>query len=315
MTRRVALQILLLLLVAGLFGAAFMNAKANLEARNIPTSFAFLWQTAGFGLNQSLIPYSPLDSYGRALLSGALNTLIVSLIASALATVFGFAVGFARLSPHWALARLAGLYVESLRNIPLLLHLLFWYIVLLAPLPAPEHSVSLGGIVLNNRGIYFPFPLLGWPAFEPARNAFNVEGGLRLAPEAAAMIAGLTFYTSSYIAEILRAGVQAVARGQSEAALALGLSAAQTRKLVVLPQALRVALPPLVSQYLALTKNSSLAAFIGFADLMQVSGTILNQTGAALQTLAADMALYFGLSVLTLALMRRIERGSDWGAR
>lgn len=315
MARRVTLQIALLLLVAGLFGAAFVNAQANLEARHIPTSFAFLWQTAGFGLNQSLIPYSPLDSYGRALLSGALNTLIVSLIASVLATMIGFAIGFARLSSHWALARLAGLYVESLRNIPLLLHLLFWYIVLLTPLPTPEHSLSFGGLLLNNRGVYVPFPMLGWPAFEPARNAFNVEGGLRLAPEAAAMIAGLTFYTASYIAEIVRAGAQSVGRGQSEAALALGLSAAQTRKLVVMPQALRVALPPLISQYLALTKNSSLAAFIGFADLMQVSGTILNQTGAALQTLTADMALYLGLSMLTLALMRRVERGSDWGAR
>ena len=129
------------------------------------------------------------------------------------------------------------------------------------------------------------------------------------------MILGLTFYTAAYIAEMLRAGVQAVPRGQGEAASALGLSPAQTRRLVVTPQALRVALPPLISQYLALTKNSSLAAFIGFADLMQVSGTILNQTGAALQTIAVDMALYLGLSVLTLALMRRIERKSDWGAK
>jgi general L-amino acid transport system permease protein len=315
MTRRVALQAALVLLVAGLFAAAVLNARANLEARNIPTSFAFLWQTAGFGLNQSVIPYSPLDTYAKALLVGVLNTLIVSVVASVLATLVGFAVGFARLSPHWALSRLAALYVETLRNIPLLLHLLFWYIVLLTPLPPPENSLSLAGILVNNRGLYFPFPGLGWPAFDAAQNAFNVEGGLRLAPEAAAMITGLTFYTAAYIAEILRAGVQAVPRGQGEAAQALGLSAAQTRKLVILPQALRVALPPLISQYLALTKNSSLAAFIGFADLMQVSGTILNQSGAALQTIAVDMALYLGLSVLTLALMRRIERRSDWGTR
>jgi general L-amino acid transport system permease protein len=315
MTRRVALQAALVLLVAGLFAAAVLNARANLEARNIPTSFAFLWQTAGFGLNQSVIPYSPLDTYAKALLVGVLNTLIVSVVASVLATLVGFAVGFARLSPHWALSRLAALYVETLRNIPLLLHLLFWYIVLLTPLPPPENSLSLAGILVNNRGLYFPFPGLGWPAFDAAQNAFNVEGGLRLAPEAAAMITGLTFYTAAYIAEILRAGVQAVPRGQGEAAQALGLSAAQTRKLVILPQALRVALPPLISQYLALTKNSSLAAFIGFADLMQVSGTILNQSGAALQTIAVDTALYLGLSVLTLALMRRIERRSDWGTR
>lgn len=315
MNRRIALQALVLLLVAALFAAAAFNAAKNLEARHIPTSFAFLWQTAGFGVNQSVIPFSPLDTYARALLVGALNTLVVSAVASVLSTVVGFAIGFAKLSAHWGLSRLAALYIETFRNIPLLLHLLFWYIVLLTPLPQPEHSLSFAGALLNNRGLYFPFPGLGWPAFDPALNAYNVEGGLRLSPEAAALIFGLTFYTAAYIAEILRAGVQAVPRGQGEAAQALGLSPAQTRRLVVMPQALRVALPPLISQYLALTKNSSLAAFIGFADLMQVSGTILNQTGAALQTIAIDMALYLGLSMLTLALMRRIEKKSDWGAK
>jgi general L-amino acid transport system permease protein len=315
MGRRLALQALALLAIGALFVVALLNARHNLAARNIPTSFAFLGQIAGFGLNQSVIPYSPLDTYGRALLVGVLNTLIVSVVSSVLATLVGFVVGFARMSSHWALSRLAFLYVETLRNLPLLLHLLFWYIVLLTPLPGPEHSLSLAGVLLNNRGLYLPCPGLGWPLFDAARNAFNVEGGLRLAPEAAAMIFGLTFYTASYIAEILRAGVQSVPRGQSEAALALGLSGGQIRRLVVLPQALRVALPPLISQYLALTKNSSLAAFIGFADLMQVSGTILNQTGAALQTIAVDMALYLGLSLLTLALMRRIERAYDWSAR
>ena len=305
----------MLLALGGLVVAAGVNAAHNLAARNIPTSFGFLWQIAGFGLNQSVIPYSPLDTYGRALLVGVLNTLIVSVVASVLATVVGFVVGFARLSPHWALSRLAFLYVEVLRNLPLLLHLLFWYIVLLTPLPGPEHSLAFAGVLLNNRGLYLPCPGLGWPVFDAARNGFNVEGGLRLAPEAAALIFALSLYTASYIAEILRAGVQAVPRGQSEAAMALGLSAPQVRRLVVLPQALRVALPPLISQYLALTKNSSLAAFIGFADLMQVSGTILNQTGAALQTIAVDMGLYLGLSLLTLALMRRIERSFDWSAR
>ncbi len=314
MKRRVWLQIFLLLIVAALLVAAVVNAQNNLAARNIPTSFAFLSQTAGFGLNQSVIAYSPLDTYGRALLVGLLNTLIVSALSSVLATVLGFAVGFARLSPHWALSRLGALYVETLRNIPLLLHLLFWYVAILAPLPGPERSLSLAGALLNNRGLYLPCPGLGFPAFDAARNAFNVEGGLRLAPEAAAMIFALTLYTASYVAEILRAGVQAVPRGQSEAAAALGLSLSKTRRLVILPQALRVALPPLISQYLALTKNSSLAAFIGFADLMQVSGTILNQTGAALQTIAVDMGLYLGLSLLTLALMRRVERSYGRGA-
>lgn len=192
MKRRVWLQIFLLLIVAALLVAAVVNAQNNLAARNIPTSFAFLSQTAGFGLNQSVIAYSPLDTYGRALLVGLLNTLIVSALSSVLATVLGFAVGFARLSPHWALSRLGALYVETLRNIPLLLHLLFWYVAILAPLPGPERSLSLAGALLNNRGLYLPCPGLGFPAFDAARNAFNVEGGLRLAPEAAAMIFALT---------------------------------------------------------------------------------------------------------------------------
>jgi general L-amino acid transport system permease protein len=319
--RRLLPQLALLLVVGGLFALAFINARANLTARNIPTSFDFLGHIAGFGVTQSLIPYGPLDSYARALLVGLLNTLLVSVLASIFASLIGFAAGFARLSRNWALARLATLYVESFRNVPLLLHLLFWYVVLLSPLPPPSESFEFAGVFLNNRGLSLPgltfaqgWPGLDWPVFDPAINRFNVEGGWRLAPEAAALVFGLSLYTGSYIAEIVRAGVQAVARGQSEAAAALGLSRGQIRKLVVLPQALRIVMPPLISQYLALTKNSSLAAFIGFADLMQVSGTILNQTGAALQTIAIDMALYLALSALTLLVVRLYERRFAWAA-
>ena len=369
--RRWLFQALLLAAVGGLFAAAFLNARANLAARGIPTSLDFLNHVAGFGLNQSLIPYSPLSSYARALLVGLLNTLLVSALAGVFATIIGFAAGFARLSGHWALAKLAMLYVETVRNIPLLLQLLFWYVAILAPLPGPDHSLSLAGALLNNRGLDLPaltfapgalwvgltaiaaailaptwrrharfspprgvvtllivagLPLaaffafdrpigLDLPVYDASVNVYNIERGLRLPPEVFALVLALSLYTGSYIAEIVRAGVNSVARGQSEAAAALGLTSGQTRKLVVVPQAMRIIMPPLISQYLAMTKNSSLAAFVGFADLMQVSGTILNQTGAAVQVIALDMAIYLSLSLATLAILRLYERRLSWGAR
>ncbi len=366
--KNVALQALLLAAVGGLLIAAVANAGANLAARGIPTSFAFLDHVAGFGINQSLIPYSPLSSYARALLAGLLNTLLVSALAALFATLIGFAAGFARLSGHWALSKLAALYVETVRNIPLLLQLLFWYVAILAPLPGPADSLSLPGVLLNNRGLNLPAPNfapgaafvaaaflagaalaywrrrsggrrsmattalllfgpalatffvfgrpigLDFPVYDAAVNRFNVEGGLRLPPEITALVLALSLYTGSYIAEIVRAGVNSVPRGQSEAAAALGLKPAQARKWVILPQAMRIVTPPLISQYLALTKNSSLAAFIGFADLMQVSGTILNQTGAAVQVIALDMVIYLALSLATLGLLRLYERRFHWGA-
>ncbi len=362
-----AVQALLLAAVAAVFFAAFANARANLSARGIPTSFDFLDHVAGFGLNQSLIAYSPLSSYARALLVGLLNTMLVSVLAGIFATIIGFAAGFARLSGFWALSKLAALYVETLRNIPLLLQILFWYVAILSPLPGPAGSLTAPGVLMNNRGLYLPaltfgpgaswvalalvagaalvfwrrrsgaahsglvtalmivgpalaaFFFLGrpigldFPIYDASANRFNVEGGLRLAPEITALVLALSLYTGSYIAEIVRAGVNSVPRGQSEAAAALGLKPEQARKLVVLPQAMRIVMPPLISQYLAMAKNSSLAAFVGFADLMQVSGTILNQTGAAVQVIALDMAIYLGLSLATLAILRLYERRFSWG--
>ena len=416
--RSLALQALLLAAVAALFAAAFANARANLSARGIPTSLDFLGHVAGFGLNQSFIAYSPLSSYARALLVGLVNTIVVSALAGCVATLIGFAAGFARLSRNWALARLAGLYVETVRNIPLLLQMLFWYVAILSPLPGPAESLKLPGVILNNRGFYLPAPVfsggalwvglavlvaavLAWmwrlapsplageggrrpdegakpqqpphpsrlrrstfsrhrtsvrtpvfrramgrrgslprcwplilaalplavffalgrplglelPGFDAQKNPFNVEGGVRLPPEIVALVLALSLYTGSYIAEIVRAGVNSVARGQSEAAAALGLDPAQARRLVIRPQAMRIILPPLISQYLGLTKNSSLAAFVGFADLMQVSGTILNQTGAAVQVIALDMAIYLSLSMATLLALRFYERRLAWGAQ
>ncbi len=368
--RDLGLQAALLLAVGALFFFAFYNARKNLAALGIPTSFAFLNNVAGFGLNQSVIAYSPASTYGRALLAGVVNTLLVSALSAVLATIIGFAVGFARLSRHWALSRLAGFYVESLRNIPLLLQMLFWYVAVLTPLPGPEHSLHFAGLLLNSRGLYFPAPVfvappfhwllfaagaaafasavfglrareakrrapavllalvalaalivaarpagIDFPVFDAQVNRFNVEGGLRLPPEVFALVLALSLYTATYIAEIVRAGVNAVPRGQIEAAAALGLSARDARKQVILPQAMRVIMPPLISQYLALTKNSSLAAFVGFADLMQVSGTIINQSGAAVQVIALDMAIYLGLSLVTLVILRLYERRFAWGAR
>lgn len=364
--RRLAIQAVLLLAVGAAFFAAFANARANLSARGISTSFDFLDNVAGFGLNQSFIPFTPLSTYGRALLVGVVNTVVVSFLAGVLATLVGFAVGFARLSRNWALAKLAALYVETLRNIPLLLQILFWYVAILAPLPGPAQSLHFAGALLNNRGLNFPALVFGpgaewvagaaaagaalaffsrrrgsntpigllllaappliafflagrpigldWPVFDASANRFNVSGGLRLPPEIFALVLALALYTASYIAEIVRAGVQSVARGQSEAAAALGLNDAQARKLVITPQAMRIIMPPLISQYLALIKNSTLGAFIGFADLMQVSGTILNQTGAAVQVIGLAMAIYLAISLLALLILRLYERRFAWGA-
>ncbi|WP_298356267.1 ABC transporter permease subunit [Rhodoblastus sp.] len=320
--RRLAIQAGLALALGLLLGVAYLNARKNLHALGIPTSFAFLRDVAGFSINQSLISFSPLSTYGRALLVGLLNTLLVSVLAGIFATLIGFVAGFAHLSRNFALSRLVAAYVGVVRNLPLLLQLLFCYVAVLAPLPGPADSHHFAGFVLNDRGLYAPalsfvhgWPAIDWSSFDPALNRFNVVGGWRLSPEACALVLALSVYTGAYIAEIVSAGVESVARGQSEAAAALGLSPAQARRLVIRPQAMRVILPPLISQYLAMTKNSSLAAFVGFADLMQVSGTILNQTGAALQVMALVMALYLALSLVTLALTRLYERRLRWGGR
>ena len=347
------------------FGYQFaLNAKANLDAQKITSGFGFLEQTAGFGINQSLIPYTESDSYGRVFLVGLLNTLLVSGIGIVLATILGFVVGLARLSPNWLVARLAGGYVELIRNLPLLFQILFWYLAVLGTLPGPRQGISLfGEVFLNNRGIIVPAPVAaegaGWVAaafglavlatiairfwakrrqdrsgrqfpllwtglallvglplaalvatgfpigFEkPELRGFNFVGGLRLLPEFVALLVALATYTAAFIAEIVRAGVLAVPRGQTEAALALGLRRTWTLRLIVVPQALRVIVPPLTNQYLNLTKNSSLAVAIGYPDLFAVfAGTALSQTGQAIEIIAITMAVYLAISLLTSGLM------------
>lgn len=344
--------------------AAIMDVRANMHARGIPTDFSFLNNVAGFDINQTLIPYSPLSSYGRAFLVGLLNTCLVASISLVLATLIGFSVGIARLSKNAIVAWLAVAYVEGFRNVPLLLQLLFWYNAILKPLPGPRQSVGLPfGIFLNNRGLFVPQPVWGpgiqWicvaVAFSiitaillrrflsrgenplsqgvaailialppilafvmvgqpvsfifPELHGFNFTGGLRLVPEFVALVFGLSLYTAAFIAEVVRAGLTSVPRGQREAAAALGLSRRMALSLILIPQAMRVIVPLLTSQYLNLVKNSSLAVFIGYPDLVQVfAGTVLNQTGAAVQIIFITMAVYLAISLLISLAMNLYDR-------
>jgi general L-amino acid transport system permease protein len=356
-----------LVLLAALLWLGFefaLNAKANLDAQKIASGFGFLDNTAGFGINQSLIPYNESDTYARVFFVGLLNTLLVAAIGIVLATILGFFVGIARLSRNWLVARLAGGYVELIRNLPLLFQLLFWYLAVLGTLPGPRQSISLfGAIFLNNRGIIAPAPVAGegtgaviavfalsviativlrvwarrrqmrtgrqfpllWTGLalvvapplvalvamgfpirfdSPELRGFNFVGGVRLLPEFIALLVALTTYTAAYIAEVVRAGVLAVPRGQTEAAFALGLRRGLALRLIVVPQALRVIVPPLTNQYLNLTKNSSLAVAVGYPDLFAVfAGTALHQTGQAIEIIAITMAVYLAISLITSALM------------
>ena len=356
-------------LVLGSFGLFVWfvvdNTITNLEKQNIASGFDFLSTTAGFGIVQSLIDYSEEASYGRAFLVALLNTLLVSALGIFFATIIGFLIGIARLSPNWLLSRLAAVYIETFRNIPLLLQILFWYIAVLSNLPGPRDSLMLWGDAgaLNSRGLYLPAPvpqdgagfvvaaflvaltivlglrhwarrrqretgqqfplfrvgggvLIGLPlivlpltgvpytADTPELRGFNYRGGIRLIPELMALVIALAIYTAAFIAEIVRAGIQSVSWGQSEAAMALGLRPGNTLRLIIIPQAMRVIIPPLTSQYLNLTKNSSLAAAMAYPELTSVfAGTVLNQTGQAIEVLGITMAVYLSISLLTSLAM------------
>ncbi|HVY57310.1 MAG TPA: amino acid ABC transporter permease [Xanthobacteraceae bacterium] len=357
-------QVALCLLVAFLIAAAVRNAADNLARANIATGFGFWDGIAGFDISQTLIPYSSQSStYGRAFWVGLLNTLLVSGLGIVFATILGFVIGIARLSHNWLVARIASGYIETIRNIPLLLQLLFWYNAVLKALPEPRDSYTFAGGYLNNRGLFLPHPvfapgigavlialavgilgawlfrfaarrrqertgerlpvvavslvlIVGLPALVfwlagapmefqyPSRGRFNVQGGVEILPEFAALLFGLVTYTASFIAEVVRAGIQSVPKGQSEAAYALGLRPGPALRLVVIPQAMRVIVPPLTNQYLNLTKNSSLAVAIGYPDFVQIfTGTVLNQTGQAVEIVAITMAVYLTISLITALLM------------
>jgi len=332
------------------------NAIHNLSVRRISTGFAFLGREAGMPIADTWLAYSPQNTYLRAFIVGVVNTLRVAAIGIVLATVLGTMIGIARLSSNWLLSRLAAVYVEVLRDIPLLLQLLFWY-VLMQGLPAARAAWKpIDGIYLSNRGLVLPsipieegnlwvmaaaavglialyalrrrlvalqmadgkprplwpyalvlvvgLPALvswglgvSWTITMPELRGFNFVGGLTLSPEYFALLVALVTYTSAFIAEIVRSGIQAVHKGQWDAAMALGLRRSFVLQHIVMPQALRVIIPPMTSQYLNLTKNSSLAVAVGYQDIVSIANTTLNQTGQAIEAIALIMAVFLTISL------------------
>ena len=349
-------QVLVVGIAVAIVAWLWSNALHNLSVRRISTGFAFLGREAGMPIADTWIAYSPKDPYVRAFLVGIVNTLRVAVIGIVLATVLGTLIGIARLSSNWLLSRLAAVYVEVLRDIPLLLQLLFWY-VLMQGLPAARNAWRpIEGVYLSNRGLILPsvpiaeanllvigaivlgltalyllqrrliaqqmadgrarhiWPwalvlvvglpallswILGatWTIAIPELRGFNFIGGLTLAPEYFALLIALVTYTSVFIAEIVRSGIQAVDKGQWDAAKALGLRRGFVLRHIVLPQALRVIIPPMTSQYLNLTKNSSLAVAVGYQDIVSIANTTLNQTGQAIEAIALIMLVFLTISL------------------
>jgi general L-amino acid transport system permease protein len=365
---RVVAQLAFIVVVIIVAQAALVNLQAGMARLRITFGFDFLQQTAGFGIGEGP-PYSPTDSYATAFGVGIVNTLRVILIAIPLATLLGVLAGIARLSRNWLLSRIATVYVETFRNVPLLLQLFFWYTAVILKLPTIDTPIVwTGPTYLSNRGIYLPSStpspafdgwliaigaglilsivvyvlrrryqentgrsgyaiILGFLVFVvfalgswllspvrplipdiPVREGFNFKGGMSLTPEYAGLLIGLVMYTGAFIAEVVRAGIQAVSKGQTEAARALGLSNSQVLRLVVLPQALRVIIPPLTNQYLNLAKNSSLGVAIGYPELFSVGGTILNQSGHAIEMLSLIMITYLSMSLLTSLITNTYNR-------
>ena len=299
--------LLLLLLLLTLWLAA--NARTNLQALGSRSGFAFLGRPAGFDIPQTLVSYSPASTHARVFLVGALNTLLVAGLGVVLATALGLFAGLLRLSRNFLGRALASVYVEMVRNTPLPIQLLIWFnLLLLAPPPADALRI-LPGVHLTNRGLFLP-----WNGEVPRLEGFNFTGGATISPALVALLAALVVYTGAFIAEVVRGGVQAVPPGQSDAARALGLGGAGRLRFVVLPQALRVMLPPLGSQYLNLTKNSSLAIVVGYPDLVSVFGnTSLTRTGQAIESIALIMLFYLavslGISLLVNGWNARLARG------
>lgn len=361
--RGIAYQVFVALVVAAFIYWIIGNTTENLRRANISTGFGFLNGRAGFDVSQALIEYTANSTFGRALVVGLLNTILVAVLGIITATAIGFLVGIGRLSRNWLIARLCTIYVETFRNIPPLLVIFFWYLGVLAVLPGVRDSYELPfGTYLNSRGFFMPRPIWGdgawliavalvagiavtwflarraylrqmatgqrtpvWPkalalivalplvvffvtgmpvTFDmPELGTFNLRGGLDVKPEFLSLYLALSVYTASFIAEIVRAGILGVSKGQTEAASALGLRSRQTLRLVVVPQAMRIIIPPMTSQYLNLTKNSSLGVFVGYPELVQIGQTTMNQTGQAIEVVAIWMMVYLGLSLATSAFM------------
>ncbi|WP_192362589.1 amino acid ABC transporter permease [Mesorhizobium mediterraneum] len=365
--RGIFFQAVVVIVLVALVWWIAQNVIANLTRLRIASGFGFLNSRAGFDISESAIAYSSDSTYGRAILVGFLNTVIVAVVGIITATIIGFIIGIGRLSHNWLIRKICTVYVEVFRNIPPLLVIFFWYSGVLAVLPPPRESINLPfSSFLNQRGFYFPravwgdgswlilvalllgiamawfvarkarqrqmatgqqfpvfwtstaliigLPLLayalsGFPlSFDyPKQSTFNLTGGFQVRPEFLSLYLALSCYTAAFIAEIVRAGIRGVNKGQTEAAAALGLRAGPILRLVVIPQAMRIVIPPLTSQYLNLTKNSSLAIAIGYPDLTAIAGTVLNQTGQAVEGVVIMMAVYLALSLLTSAIMNVVN--------
>lgn len=355
--RGIIFQVLVVAILSAAIYWIWGNTVENLRRANISSGYGFLNGRSGFDVSQSLIHFNADSTFGRAIIVGLLNTVLVAVVGVITATILGFLIGIGRLSGNWLIAKICMIYVEIFRNIPPLLVIFFWYLGVLSVLPAPRDSIGLPfGSYLNSRGFFLPkaiweegawlipaalvvaiiaifaiarwsyqrqmktgqrFPvlltalvlILGLPTlatlaagvpftFEyPQQGAFNLTGGSQIKPEFLSLYLALSFYTAAFIAEIVRAGILGVSRGQTEAANALGLRAGPTLRLVVVPQAMRIIIPPLTSQYLNLTKNSSLAVFVGYPDLVQIGQTTMNQTGQAIEVVSIWMLIYLGLSL------------------
>jgi general L-amino acid transport system permease protein len=360
--RSVVYQLVAVVVVFGAIAYLVHNTLINLARLGVASGFGFLQRAAGFPISQTAIDYTAADTFARAFVVGFINTVVVAVVGIILATIIGFTIGIARLSRNWLVSRFATVYVETVRNIPVLLQLLLVYAILIHVLPQARESLTFMSLaLLNTGGLYVPRPLpqpgfgvvaivtvavvvaiplvlgavrrhrvrtgkgvpaslvvigllllipiaylvMGRPlALDlPQMGKFRPSGGTVLQPEFVALTLGLSIYTASYIAEIVRSGILAVSKGQWEAAGSLGLSRTRTLRLIVIPQAMRVVIPPLTNQYLNLTKNSSLAVAIGYPDFFNVAGTINNQTGQAVEVVAITMAVYLVLSLVTSVFM------------
>lgn len=366
--RAVIIQAAVFAVIVVLLAFAVTNTASNLSKAGITSGFGFLGQAAGFDISQTLIEYSRSSTYGQAFLVGLLNTLVMSAVVIAASTVLGFLLGITRLSGNWLVSRMTAVWIDIVRNIPLLLQIFFWYIAILSPLPGPKQAIAMGNAYLCNRGLILPRPMFqegiwlavaaialavaccailhrwatrrqkatgrpfpvwrtmlailvvlpltglaaaGFPVtFEmPVLKGFNFQGGLTVIPEFTALALSLTLYASAFIAENVRAGIESVSHGQQEAAQALGLRPGQTMRLIIIPQAMRVIIPPLTSQHLTSVKNSSLAVVIGYPDLMSIfAGTTLNQTGQAVEIIAITMLVYLSASLLISGFMNWYNR-------
>jgi general L-amino acid transport system permease protein len=308
-------QLVLLVLVSWLAWRGFSNFLGNVRALGVSSGYGFLRAEAGFEIAQALIAFSPASTYLDAVVVATLNTLLVIALASFFSTLIGLFIAFGRLAPHPLVRGASSAYVEVFRNIPLLLQIFFWYFSAMALLPGVADSLQLGTVLLNNRGLFLPQLQLTPFGFDvPRVEGFNVTGGLALLPELIALTLGLSIYNSTFLAEIFRAGILSVPRGQTEAAATVGLSGVRGALLITLPQALRLALPPAAGQYQTLAKASSLAAAIGYPDIMQIiGGTVLSQTSQALEAMALVVLLYAAINlfialVINLANRRLLRR-------